>query len=150
MLAVWKSGNPFGFYRRISGSFFSDWDLNFCQAVPLRDRALFSKYFLSVLEFATKVLLTVWKSINPFGCYRRIFGFVLRAVDFACELKFFTHKKSILKVVSLIALAISFPLMPAKSLCDENRGRYQRFYNRKWYGNLSIASFKSDLTHLNE
>ena len=98
--------------------FFSDWDLNFCQAVPLRDRALFSKYFLSVLEFATKVLLTVWKSINPFGCYRRIFGFVLRAVDFACELKFFTHKKSILKVVSLIALAISFPLMPAKSLCD--------------------------------
>ena len=40
--------------------------------------------------------------------------------------------------------------MPAKSLCDENGGRYQRFYNCQWYGNLSIASFKSDLTHWNE
>ena len=109
-----------------------------------------SKHFLSVLKITTKVLLTIWQSVHPFGCYKRIFGFVLRTVNFTCELKFFTQIKSILKVVSLIAIAISFPLMPAKSLCDENRGRYQRFYNRKWYGNLSIASFKSDLTHLNE
>ena len=51
---------------------------NLRQSVPLRDIALCSKHFLSVVESTTKVLLTVWQSVHPFGCYRRISGFVLR------------------------------------------------------------------------
>jgi len=48
------------------------------QSVPLRDRALCSKNFLFVFKCTTKVPLSVWQSINPFGFYRRISGFVLR------------------------------------------------------------------------
>ena len=37
----------------------------------------FKRYkFLSVLEFITKVLLTVFQSVHPFGCFKRISGFV--------------------------------------------------------------------------
>ena len=100
------------------------------QTVPLTDTAYCWKHFLSVLKFTTKVLLTIWQSVHPFGCYKRISGFVLRTVDFARKLKMFAHIKSILKVVNLLGLGKSFPLMSVKSLCDENWGRYHRFYNR--------------------
>ena len=44
------------------------------QSVPLRDRAFCSKNLLFVLKCTTKVPLSVWQSINPFGFYRRISG----------------------------------------------------------------------------
>ena len=41
-----------------------------------RDTTFCSKHFLSILEFITKVLLTVWQSVHPYECYKRISGFV--------------------------------------------------------------------------
>ena len=46
--------------------------------VPLRDTACCLKHFWSVIQFITKVFLTIWKSVFLFKCWKRISGFVLR------------------------------------------------------------------------
>ena len=84
------------------------------QSVPLRDRAYCSKHFLSVSTFTTKVLLTIWQSVHPFGCYNRISGFVLRfegkkltfLIDLQVELITFpSQSQSVERSVKLVSEA---------------------------------------------